>query len=498
VFGAIRAALGWKVPAGSSGFEATRYNRRLAGWNPTDQHLNSILAAGGEPLRRRARDTVRNNPYAASACDSFVANAVGAGIKPSWLLDDQDLKRRLQALWLAWTDEADADWLTDFYGLQALAARAMFEAGEVFVRFRERRPEDGLRVPLQLQVLESEMLPLDLNRDLGGGRAIRAGIEFDAIGRRVRYHFRRHHPGDATAPGQGSDLHSVVPAEDVMHVYKPLRPGQIRGVPWIAPSLVRLHLLDQFDDAALEKMRTTALFGIAITKQPLDEGPLGGALEAADGGDPVLGMSPGMALELAPGEGVEVIDPGEAGSSYEPFEYRNLTASASGLGVPYANVTGDRSRANYSSERGGTVESRRRIEQLQWATLIYQLCRPVARRWLDSVALNGVLALPRYVRDPDRYRRVKWITPKWEWVDPLKDRQAEALAVDQGWKSRSDVIEAEGFDAEEVDARIAADQERERRLGIVIPRTAAAEARAAEPATTEQERAARPRGAEAA
>jgi hypothetical protein len=41
-----------------------------------------------------------------------------------------------------------------------MAARAMFEAGECFLRFRPRRPEDGLTVPLQLQMLSPEHLPL--------------------------------------------------------------------------------------------------------------------------------------------------------------------------------------------------------------------------------------------------------------------------------------------------------------------------------------------------
>ena len=87
-------------------------------------------------------------------------NLVGDGIKPSSLIEDAELRDGVQRLWLAWTDEADADGLTDFYGLQAMAARAMFEAGECFLRFRPRRAEDGLAVPLQLQMLSSEHLPL--------------------------------------------------------------------------------------------------------------------------------------------------------------------------------------------------------------------------------------------------------------------------------------------------------------------------------------------------
>ena len=80
--------------------------------------------------------------YAANACEAFASNLVGDGIKPSSLIEDPALRDRVQRLWLAWTDEADADGLTDFYGLQAMVAREMFVAGECFVRLRPRRAED--------------------------------------------------------------------------------------------------------------------------------------------------------------------------------------------------------------------------------------------------------------------------------------------------------------------------------------------------------------------
>ena len=96
-----------------------------------------------------------------TACEAFAANLVGDGIKPSSLIGDANLRDQVQKLWLAWTDEADADGLTDFYGLQAMIAREMFVAGECFVRLRPRRAEDGLLVPLQLQLLQSEMLPFE-------------------------------------------------------------------------------------------------------------------------------------------------------------------------------------------------------------------------------------------------------------------------------------------------------------------------------------------------
>ena len=147
--------------------EGAMSRRRLRGWQPPLENINSLVASGGPRLLARARELVVTNGYAGNACEAFAANLVGDGIKPSSLIEDAEVRDRVQRLWLAWTDEADADGLTDFYGLQGMVAREMFVAGECFVRLRPRRAEDGLLVPLQLQLLQSEMLPFEKTEDLG-------------------------------------------------------------------------------------------------------------------------------------------------------------------------------------------------------------------------------------------------------------------------------------------------------------------------------------------
>jgi capsid protein len=103
--------------------------------------------------------------------------------------------------------------------------------------------------------------------------------------------------------------------------------------------------------------------------------------------------------------------------------------------------------------------------------------------------LAGALDLPEFASNPAPYLAVKWIPPKWDWVDPLKDRKAEIEAVEAGLKSRSDVIESEGYDAEEVDRRIAADHEREEDLGLKFGRpTTAREEQAVEVDAENRER----------
>lgn len=445
--------------------EGAMSQRRLRGWQPPMENINSLIASGGPRLLARSRELVVTNGYAANACEAFASNLVGDGIKPSSLIEDPAQRDQVQRLWLAWTDEADADGLTDFYGLQAMVAREMFVAGECFVRLRPRRTEDGLLVPIQLQLLQSEMLPFEKTEAAATGNRIRCGIEFDAIGRRVAYHFRRRHPGDSTDQGMMTPETVRVPAEDVLHIYRPIDAGQIRGLPHVAPAMVRLFLLDQYDDAELDRKKTAAMFAGFITKTAPEE-QLMGEIEATDDSGATVSLEPGTLQVLLPGEDVKFSSPADVGGGYEAFQYRTLLSVSASLGLPYHLVTGDVRQANYSSLRAELVEFRRRVEQLQHGVVAHQLCRPVWARWLETAVLSGALDLPDFARSPSRYRPVNWIPPRWDWVDPLKDIQAQVLAMEAGIISRRKVVEATGYDVEEIDRENAADAKRAGDMGL--------------------------------
>jgi lambda family phage portal protein len=458
----------------SSGYDGAGFRRRLRGWVPSQYTTNVIMASTGRLLRSRCRDVLRNNPHANAAVESFTANVIGTGIKPSSLLSKlPDLRNAVQLLWLQWTDECDADGLADFYGMQTIVARSLFEAGECFVRFRNRRPADGFAVPLQLQLLESDMCPYEWNMQAPNGNWIMNGIELDAIGRRAAYWFYPTHPGDMPIEPVGSLQPIRVPASEVLHIFKCTRPGQMRGVPLVTPALIRLYFLDQYDDAELERKRIAALFaGFVTSTAPEDVVPTIG-MDDTSGQDDIglTGLEPGTLQTLRPGEDIKFSEPADVGGTYEAFQYRQQLGVFSSLGIPYSLCSSDLRRANYSSLRGSIVEYRRKLEQLQHNVIVFQMCRPIWRRWLDTAVLAQALdiAASDYLANKAIYQATKWIPQRNDWVDPLKDRQAEKLAVDAGFKSRSDVIEAEGSDPEETDQRIAADAERAEALDLTFP-----------------------------
>lgn len=457
---------------GTPVYDGTGGGRRALAWMPGNPGAVAALALAQDELRAKSRDLVRRNAWAAAGIEAFVSNAIGTGIKPQSMVQDQTNREAIHSLWWDWCAQADAAGLTDFYGLQALATRAMLEGGEALIRLRYRRSEDGLPVALQIQVLEAEHLPTTMNRDLPGGNVIRAGIEFDRLGRRVAYHLYRSHPNDgllapmSSSAGGGMDTVRV-DASEVIHMFRPLRPGQIRGEPWLTRALVKLNELDQYDDAELVRKKTAAMFAGFITRVAPEDNLMGESAADANG-VALAGMEPGTLQILEPGEDIKFSAPADVGSSYAEFMRQQFRAVAAAMGITYEMLTGDLTQVNYSSIRAGLLEFRRRCEAMQHGVIVHQLCRPIWRAWMDQAVLEGLLDLPGYRKDRRTYQAAKWIPQGWSWVDPQKEFNAMKLAIRAGLMSRSEVISGNGYDAEDVDREIAADNARADALGLVF------------------------------
>lgn len=459
---------------GTPTYDGVGSGRRAVAWAPGNPGAIAAMLFSQSELRAKSRDLVRRNAWANAAVESFVANAVGTGIKPQSMVVDPAIRERIQALWRDWTEVADAAGLTDFYGLQALACRAMLEGGEALVRIRYRRPGDGLPVALQIQVLEPEHLPVTLNTTAPNGNLIRAGIEFDRLGRRVAYHLYRSHPEDgALAPMSGSGgMQTVrVDAAEIIHLFRLLRPGQIRGEPWLARALVKLYELDQYDDAELVRKKTAAMFAGFITRVGPEDNLMGEGVANANG-VALAGLEPGTLQILEPGEDVKFSQPADVGASYAEFLRMQFRAVAAAMGVTYEQLTGDLTQVNYSSIRAGLLEFRRRCEALQHGVIVHQLCRPIWQAFIDQAVLEGALALPGFARAGSGERRAflacKWIPQGWQWVDPQKEFNAMLTAIRAGLLSRSEAISSFGYDAEDIDREIAADNARADALGLVF------------------------------
>jgi lambda family phage portal protein len=322
------------------------------------------------------------------------------------------------------------------------------------MRLRERRLEDGLAVPLQLQVLEADHLDSGKTGETRDGGFVMQGVEFDRLGRRQAYWLFPNHPGEARG---GALVSSRVPARHVLHLFERLRPGQVRGVPWFAPAMLKLRDLDAYDEAELVRKKIEACFAAFVTGVQ-DEETLGRARIEPDGAR-VETFEPGMIEYLEPGRDVRFAAPAASGG-YAEYLRLQLHAVAAGVGLTYELMTGDLSQVNYSSIRAGLIEFRRRMEALQWQLLVPGLCAPVWRRFIATAQAAGRL--------PEGAIGAEWTAPRFEAVDPLKDIQADILAVRAGVMTLTEAIARQGYEPAQVLTEIAAINAELDRLGITL------------------------------
>lgn len=454
-----------RLQAMSSAYEGgSATGSRSRSWNPSSAGPNGAATVNMSVIRRRARDAIRNDPWAKTAVSRWVSNVVGTGIQPYPRHPDKGIRTLLKDLWADWVPEADADGRLDFYGMQALAVRSMFSDGEALARLRARRPEDGLAVPLQVQALEGDHLPVEDTRPLPGMGEVVSGVEFDPIGRRAAYHLWDRHPSDRS--GFLVSRQRRVPADQVVHAYQVLRPGQVRGVSELATVLLRLRTLDNFDDAVAFRQEVSNLFaGFIVTKEdesgrpdPVDQ--LTGEAEVYDDdGVPIAGMEPGSMNILPEGRDIKFATPPGAPDSYADFMRQQLMAAFASVGIPYELATGDLRGISDRTLRVVVNEFHRLIEQFQWTVFIHQWCRPIWNAWIDAIALAGLLPMDSYVTERRLWRRVLWVPQGWPYFNPVQDVKANTDAVRSGFVSRQAIILAQGEDPEEVAAQIRADND---------------------------------------
>jgi lambda family phage portal protein len=322
----------------------------------------------------------------------------------------------------------------------------MAESGEAIVRFRPRPANGGLRVPLQLQMLEADFLDQARTMGLVNGHVME-GVQFDQDGQRIAYWLFSYHPGGVLILNpRGGIVSQPVPADQIMHVYRVLRPGQVRGVPWLAPVMMALRDLDDYCDAERVRKKIEACV-TAFVEQPegIDGDPLGLAGTDPSTGLPVESFEPGMVEYLKPGQSVKFNNPPAAGG-YREYKMTELQGIMAGLGLPYELGTGDMSQVNYSSWRGGMLGFRNTVEAYRWLTLIPLFCMPVWRRFIDTLVLQGKLP-QKAAEDPKlSLGTVQWTAPRFESVDPVKDAEAVLKDVRMGRKTWFEAVLENGYD----------------------------------------------------
>ena len=438
-------------------YEAAGTGRRTSGWHRSSTDANGAAAASLVTLRELSRDLRRNNGWARRGIRVISANTIGRGIQAKSVAKSDVLAARSAEVWKNWTanTSCDFDGRLSFTGIQRLVMDTVVESGEVLVVKDVANSSDGLPVPIRIRVIEADFIDASRDGKTADGH-ISAGIEYDGRGRRVAYWLFKQHPG-STSYGNFKSVESYrQPAEDVIHIYRMDRPGQARGVPWLACAIAKLNDLNDYDDARLMQAKIAACFGAFVTDE--GTGMAIGSQEGTDEEDRLETLEPGHIEYLAPGKSISFPTPPSV-SDHGSFTEAQLRYISACLDVPYEELTTDYSKVNFSSARMARQSHWSSVHDWRRNMIIPLLCDGVWA-WVMESAKN----LEGWKEQPT----AEWYPPPMPMLSPEKEGMAYTRLVRSGAMTLNQSIRERGEDPDTHLAEIAATNKLLDKLGIKL------------------------------
>ncbi len=466
------------VPSGRRGLDAGTMGRLTASWTGTDASINAILQTQLPRVVKRSRDLCFNNDYAKRFLHMTQTHVVGPngftlnlhvtettakGVE----IEDELAGKAILKAWTEWCkkEHCDVTGRQSFAGICKQYITAVARDGEPLVR---QIPGAG-KFGLQLQVLATDRLDVNKNEILGNGNTIRMGVELSPFSRPVAYHIRSRHPGDQFYGHAPVYTYERVPAEEVYHDFIPIADEQCRGVPWMHTAMLRLHNLGGYEESAIVAARVGAAKMGFFTTPDGQAQALGDEVE--EDGDVIQEAEPGTFDVLPEGYDFTPFNPDYPHQMYDSFVKCCLRGIASGVNVSYNTFANDLEGVNFSSIRTGVLEERDNWMVLQnW--MIEGFVSRVFSTWLLWALMKKEIKMPNGSALPvskfDKFNVGVFKGRRWQWVDPTKDQQANVLAIANHLKTRRQVIEEQGGDADEVFAQLATEKKKLTELGLWV------------------------------
>lgn len=423
-------------------------NDRIRGekWLTSKLSSNDQLQTELETLVERSLDLYRNDCYAASAINGRVDNVIGSGIRPQSRVQPE---RGIITPAKAEEFNVMAEWLFSrwakierFYAKQRQLERCNGIYGESWLDIgNDDNPTKP--VSLSVQVISPQRIPIVSYQQLKTGERRRLGLRLDSKSQGVAAYVRRSHPGDSEAYDQTEDERSI--GTEILHCFEELFPGQLRGVPWIAPAMARLKDLKDFVHANLIAEQVAACHSAFITgiTDPVviaEQGRSRSNLED---------LSPGTIQYLADGEGVAFSDPARPGTTLAPYVEWALHGVAAAIRYPY-ELLAKQFTNNFSGGRLALIDGRITFKVWQ-SCLIESMLEPVWEKFIDQCVFQGAIDIDPVVYEANRshFLQHAWIPPGWPWVDPEKEVTADLAAIAGGLQTETESLAARGRDFDE-------------------------------------------------
>lgn len=449
------------------------------GANQTKKSMRGWMYHGGSPkediednldvLRQRSRDAYMGIPTASAALKTMRTNVVAGGLMPSPQIDADFLRLKneqaeaLQAQimreFALWADEktCDADRIDNFYQLQQLAFLSYLMSGDAFALL-PMKEQKGQPYSLRVRIIEADRVcsPDGYDRlvpcEVKGHKvhSIVQGVETDKDGMVIAYWICNQHPLSSLSNQVGGLEWTRVEAygssgrPNVLHVMNRERPGQLRGVPILAPVLEALKQLGRYTEAEITAAVISAMFTVFIQSEIVQNGkPIGEALppeqliDAQDQGSIELGN--GAIVALNPGEKVEFAKPEHPNSGYDIFFNAMVKEIGAALEIP-PEVLEKQFTQNFSSARGSLNEFWRTCGMMRdWFS--DDFCQPVYKAWLAEAVARGRIQAPGFFSDPaicKAYTECAWNGPSRTALNPSQEVEAAVKRVDAGFSTAED------------------------------------------------------------
>jgi lambda family phage portal protein len=403
---------------------------RLGRAKPINASADYHLERGYDRIEMvdRARAVERDNPIACGLLDRAVENIIGCGIMPQAKTEDAEWNAKAEELFAEWNIEADIRGLDSFYELQALGVRSYLRDGD----FGTILLDSG-----QIQMVESDQIAAPTDKRFTPNHV--DGIDLDDRGKPVSYNIVKGRGDQHYYPRRRDQVERIkIPAADFIFVARRHRLGQTRGEPCFAQSFELFDQLDGLIESVVVAARMAACFGMVITSNyPPNQLP---TLTGADGKTyRDWSLEPGMVKTLQPGEEIKQVKPDHPSQNFADFMATMGRLLGLQLGLPLELVFMDFSRTNYSSARAALIQAQASFKKVQ-DRLITHFCRRIylwnIERWIEDGLLEA----------RDDWKKHTWARPAWKWIDPLKEVQANMIAVDAGMMTLSDVAKSQGRD----------------------------------------------------
>jgi lambda family phage portal protein len=437
----------------AGGYSGAKLDRAaLAGWRSSANSPEADVIPDLPALRARSRDLERNAPVAAGVIGTTVTHVVGTGLACNPQIDGEflgltedeaqaweaDTKRRFRT----WAESQDVDLARqlNFYGLQDLSLRTTLASGDAFV-VTPRIARAGRAARLALQLIEADRVSNPPDKRTAAN--ISDGVEFDvSTGEAIAYHICDRHPtefaGGARKWTRIAARGDNTGRRNVLHLFKPLRPGLKRGVPILAPVIEPLKQLSRYTEAELHAAVVSGLYTLFITMDPkafeemFQDDAKQTIIDRAGkwSGDIESGAK---AVNLLPGESIVSHNPGRPNAQFDPFVQACIRQIGMAIGIPY-EVLVMHYQSSYSAARGALLTAWRFF--MGWRDwLATSLCQPVYELWLADEIVAGRIAAAGFFADEvvrHAWSGAQWVGDGPGSIDPSKEVDAAAKRVELG------------------------------------------------------------------